>query len=130
MFANMCSDYLAVLGVCMGQNPLDEVVAILVAGNIDEGNSRTVHSTFADAVEIAAQELSSSDLKALFYYFRGVLIHAVLGCESNDMLDGSTSISRSTMLTDVLNAPVAELAMSDDVNVLKHLLNARSLYRR
>jgi hypothetical protein len=43
------------------------------------------------------------------------------------MVDGTAAILRSTMLADVLDAPVAKLAMGDNVNVGKDLLNAGAL---
>lgn len=43
------------------------------------------------------------------------------------MVDGAAAVSRGAMLADVLNAPVAELAMGDNVNVGEDLLNAGAL---
>jgi hypothetical protein len=43
------------------------------------------------------------------------------------VVNGSAAVGRSTVLADVLNAPVAELAVGDDVDVLKNLLNAGAL---
>lgn len=44
------------------------------------------------------------------------------------MVDGTTAIRRSTVLTDMLNAPVAELAMGDDVDVCEDFFDAGSLW--
>lgn len=62
---DVSSNDLAVLRVGMGQDVLDEVVAILVAGDIDQRDAGTVVSTLADAIQIATQELGTSDLEAL-----------------------------------------------------------------
>lgn len=43
------------------------------------------------------------------------------------MVDGTAAVLRSAVLTDVLDAPVAKLAMGDNVNVGKDLLNAGTL---
>jgi len=43
------------------------------------------------------------------------------------MVDGTTAISWSTMFANVLNAPVTELAMSNNVNTGENFLNARAL---
>jgi len=43
------------------------------------------------------------------------------------MVNGSTTISWSTVLANVLNAPIAKLAMGDNVNASKDLLNAGAL---
>lgn len=56
---------LAMLRVGMGQNVLDEVVAILVAGDIDQRDAWTVMSALANAIQIATQELGTSNLEAL-----------------------------------------------------------------
>lgn len=45
------------------------------------------------------------------------------------MIDGTASISRCSMLTDMLDAPVAELTVSDNVNTCKDLINAGTLSR-
>lgn len=44
------------------------------------------------------------------------------------MVDGTAAISWGTVLTDVLNAPVPELAVSDDVDAAKDLLYTWALY--
>ena len=46
---------------------------------------------------------------------------------AKNMLDGATTVSRQTMLTDVLDAPISELAMSNNVDVGKNLFNAGAL---
>jgi hypothetical protein len=43
------------------------------------------------------------------------------------MVDSSAAISWGTVLADVLDAPVAKLAMSNDVDACQDLLNARAL---
>jgi hypothetical protein len=43
------------------------------------------------------------------------------------MVDSATAVSRSAMLADVLDAPVSELAMSNDVDTSKDFFNARAL---
>jgi hypothetical protein len=50
MLADVASDDLSMLRVGVSQNVLNEIVAILVAGNINEWNSRTIKATFADAI--------------------------------------------------------------------------------
>jgi len=43
------------------------------------------------------------------------------------MINSAATISWGTMLADVLNAPIAELTMSNNVDTGKDLLNARAL---
>lgn len=127
MLPDVSGDHLAVLRSCVVQDPLDEVVAVLVAGNIDEWDTSTILATFADSIEVATQEISASNLEALFNHLGRELIRTVLGCVANDMVDGSAAVRRATMLADVLDAPVSKLAMGDDVYVGKNFLDAWAL---
>jgi hypothetical protein len=127
VFANVSSNDLTMLRVALCQDPLDQVVAILVAGNVDQGNARSVDSSLTNAVKVATQEITASDLQTLFNYLGSVLVHAVLGSISDDMINGTTAICWGAVLTDVLDTPITELAMSDNVNVGKNLLDARAL---
>lgn len=115
------------LGIRVGQDVLDQVVAVLVAGDVDQRDARTVRTAFADAVQVAREELRSSDLEALLNDLGRELIHAVLGRVADDVVDGTAAIGGSAMLADVLDAPVAELTMGDDVDVCQDLLNAGTL---
>lgn len=111
----------------MSQNVLNEIVAILVAGNIDEWNSRTIKTTFADAIQVATQKLDATYLQTLLDNFRRKLVHAVFRSISNDMINGTTAISRSTMLTNMLDAPISKLAVSDNINACKYLFDTGTL---
>jgi uncharacterized protein YunC (DUF1805 family) len=44
------------------------------------------------------------------------LIHAVFGAVTKNVVDGAAAISGSTVFADMLNAPVAELAVGNDIN--------------
>lgn len=65
MLTNMSSHDLAVVRVGVRQNVLNEIVAILIASNINQGDARTIDSAFAYTVKISAQELGASYLEAL-----------------------------------------------------------------
>lgn len=45
----------------------------------------------------------------------------------NDMLNGTILVVRSTVLADVLDAPVSELTVGEDVNFGYHLFDGRTL---
>ena len=53
MLPDVAGDDLPMLRVGVCQNVLDEIVAVLVAGNINEWNSRTIKTTFADSIQVA-----------------------------------------------------------------------------
>lgn len=127
MLSNMRGNDLAVLRGGMSQYPLNEIVAILVASNINQRDSGTVYAAFADSVKVSCQEISSADLQALLNYLGSILVHTVLCCVANDVVNCSASVSWRAMLTDVLDAPVSKLAMSNNIDVGEDLLNARTL---
>jgi hypothetical protein len=55
------------------------------------------------------------------------LVHAVLGAEAKDVVNGATSVSGSAMLADVLNAPVAKLTVGDNIDAGQHFVDAGTL---
>jgi len=123
----MTSNNLPVLWVGVGQDVLNQIVSILIAGNVDEWDTWAIISSLANAVEITAEKLNTSNLEAFLNNLRSELVHAVLRGVADDVVDSTSAICWSTMLTDVLNAPVAKLSMSNDVNAGKDLLDAWAL---
>ena len=45
------------------------------------------------------------------------------------MLDGTVLVMWSSVLTDVLDAPIAKLAVGEEINFCKNFLNSRALRR-
>lgn len=130
MLPDVSSDHISVLGIGMGQDVLNEVIAILVAGNVDQRNAWTVETTLADSVKVTAKKLGTSDLEALLDHLGSELIHGVLCSVTNDMVDGTAAVGRGTVFADMLDAPVAKLAVSHDVDVGKDFFNAWALQHR
>lgn len=126
----MSSDHVSVLGIGVGQDVLNEIIAILVAGNVDQWNTRTVKTTLADSVKVAAEKLGASDLEAFLNDLGSELIHGVLRSVPNDMINRTAAVRRGTMFANVLDAPVAKLAVRHDVDVGKDFLNAWALQHR
>lgn len=127
MLPNVGSNNLAVLWGCIVENPLDQVVAVLVACNIDQRNASTISAPFADSVEVAAQELSTANLEALLNYLGGELVGTILGSVPDDMVNGSATVGGAAMFADMLDAPVSKLPVSDYVDVGEYFLDARTL---
>jgi hypothetical protein len=127
VLADVAGDDLPMLRVGVSQNVLNEIVAILVAGDINEWNSRTIKTTFADAIQVTTQKFNATYLQALFDHLRRKLVHAVFRSISNDMISGTTAISWSTMLANMLDAPISKLAVGDNVNAGKYLFDTRTL---
>lgn len=69
MLANMAGDDITVLLIGVDKNVLNEVVAELVARDVDKRHARTFRTSFTHAVEIAIHEGRSSDLQTLFNDF-------------------------------------------------------------
>jgi hypothetical protein len=129
VLANVLGDNLTMLRVGVSENVLDQVVTVLIAGNINQRNAWTVETTFADTIKISAKEVNATNLEAFLNNLGGELVHAVLRGITDDVVNGTAAVSGCTMLADVLDAPVTELAMSDNVNACKNLLNAGALRR-
>jgi uncharacterized protein YunC (DUF1805 family) len=83
---------------------------------VNQWHAGTLRAAFTDTFKIAVKELISANLKALLDDLRSILIHAVLSGEAENMVDRAAAISGSSMLADMLNAPVAELAVRDDID--------------
>ena len=97
---------------------------------VDKGHSRAVRTTFTNPLQVSSQEVSTADFQALLDHLRSELINAVFGCIAQDMFDGPATISWRSMLANVLDAPIAELPVSDDVDVVKNFIDTRALLQR
>lgn len=127
VLADMLSNNLTVLRVGMGQNVLNEVVAILVTCDIDQWNAWSVETSFTDSVKVAPKEINTTNLEAFLNNLGGELIHAIFRSIANDVVNCTASISWGTMFANVLDAPIAELTMSNNINAGKNLFNAGTL---
>jgi hypothetical protein len=127
VLANVGSHNFAMLRVRMSEDILNQIVAVLIAGDVDQWDAWPVYPSFANSVQISIKEFSTTNLETFLDYFGSKLVHTVLGSISNDVVDGAAPICRQTMLTDVLDAPIAELAVRDNVNIRKDFFNTWAL---
>ena len=127
MLTNVASNNLLVLWIGVGEDILNQIVSILVAGDIDEWDTRTVVATLAHALKVATEELNAADLEAFLDHLGSELIHAVFRGITDDMINSTSAISRGAVLADVLNTPVTKLAMGDDIDASQNFLNAWAL---
>lgn len=65
MFANVNGNLLTLVVVSIHQDPLDEIVAVLIASDVDEWNARTVWTRSGDDAEVAIQKFQTANLEAL-----------------------------------------------------------------
>jgi hypothetical protein len=129
VLADVLSNNLTMSWVGMSENVLNEIIAVLITCNVDQWNTRAIEATFANTIKIAAEKFGTANLEALLDYLGSKLIHAVLGCIADNMINCATPISRGAVLANVLDAPVAELAVSNNINAGKDLFDARALNR-
>jgi hypothetical protein len=117
-----------VLWVGMSEDILDEIVAILIASNVYKRDARTVMTTLTDTIKVSSKEVGAPDFQTFLDNLGCELVHTIFRCISDDMIDRTTAVSRSTVFTDMLDAPVAELTVSDNINASEDLFNAWALY--
>ena len=98
------------------------------AHTIDQWDARPIGTTFTDTLEVSLQKFRSSNFEAFFDNLGSELIHAVLGCIAEDMVDSAASISGSAMLADVLDTPVPKLPMGNDVDAVENFVDAWTLF--
>jgi hypothetical protein len=99
----------------------------LTQRTVDKRHARTILAAFADTFQVTVQELVAAKLQALLNDLGRILIHAVLCGKAKDVVNGSASIGRRSVFADMLNAPIAELAVCDDIDAGKNLVDARTL---
>lgn len=127
MFADVLSDDLAVLRIGVSENVLNKVIAVLITRNVDQRNAGAVETTLADTVEVATKKINTANLETFLDDLGSELVHAILGSIADDMVNCPAAISWSTVLANVLDTPVAELTVSNDVDASKHLFNTGAL---
>lgn len=65
MLPNVGRDDLPVLRAGVRQDVLNEIVAVLVTGNVNKRDTRAIDSTLANTIQVAAQEVRPANLQAL-----------------------------------------------------------------
>ena len=147
MLADVGRDKLTVVTAAVGEDILDKVVAKLVSSNCLQVNERstqgrlglgltinqwhagTIGAALTDPLQVAVQELATANLEALLDDLGSILINAVVGGEAKNVVDGSGTISRGAVLANVLDAPIAKLAMGNDVDAREDLVDTGALQR-
>jgi hypothetical protein len=94
---------------------------------VNQRHAGSVRTAFADALQVTIQKLAVSNLEALLDHFGSILIGAVLSSEAKNVVDSTAAVGRSSMFADVLDAPVSELAMGDDIDTGKDFVDTGAL---
>ena len=116
MLADVAGNLLALVVMSVHEDPLDEIVAVLVASDVDERDAWTIWVGGTNDTKVAVKELNTANLEALLNDFGSELVDAVAVGVGEDVVDDATLVWRRAMLTQVLYAPITELAVSNEVN--------------
>ena len=127
VLSNMGSNHLTMLRRSVVKNPLNKVISVLVAGNVNQRNAGAIAASLANSIKISTQELGTTNLETLLHNFGGELVGAILRGIPDDVINGPAAVRGSTVFADVLDAPVPKLTVSHNVDIGKDLFNARTL---
>lgn len=127
VLSDMGSNHLTMLRRSVVKNPLNKVISVLVAGNVNQRNASAVAAPFANSIKISTEKLGTSNLEALLHNLGGELISAILCGIPNDVVDSSAAVRGRSVLAYVLDAPVPKLAVSHNVDIGKDFFDARAL---
>jgi hypothetical protein len=81
----------------------------------------------SDDSEIAVHEFNPTDLEAFLNNLGSKLVNAVIVGIVKNVVDDTAFVRGGTMLAQVLDTPVAELTVSDEVDVCNDFLNGGAL---
>lgn len=122
----MNSNLFSLLLVCVHEDPLNEIVAILITSNVNERDTWSIWMSSGDDIEVTIKKLDATNLETLLDNFRSILVDTVAIGIDQDVIDDPTLVRRGAVLTEMLNTPIAKLAMSDKINVGDNFLNSRA----
>lgn len=117
MLSDMDGNLLSLLLMGIHENPLDEVVSILITSNVNQRNSWSVRVRCGNYVEVSVKELNATNLETFLNNLGSILINAIAVGVDKNVVNDTSFVRRSTMFTQVLDAPVAELTVSNEVDV-------------
>lgn len=98
MFADVDGDLFSLVMMSIHQNPLNQIVAVLVSRDVNEWYTRTIRMSGGDNSEISLQEFNSANLQTFFDNLRGELIYAVAVGIGKNVVNDTTLVRRRTML--------------------------------
>lgn len=127
MFADVYGHLFTLVVMRIHQDPLDEIVAVLVPCNVDEGDARSIWPRGSDDPKISIQEVQSANLEALLDNLGGKLVDAVVIRVRENVVDDTTLVRRRAVFAQVLNTPITKLAVGNKVNVGNDFFDRRAL---
>jgi hypothetical protein len=127
VLADVDGDLLSLVVVGIHQNPLYQIVAVLVTGNINQRNARTIWVCGSDDAKVVLEELNTANLQTFLYNLGGKLIDAVAIGIAKDVVDDSAFVWRGAVLAEMLDTPVSELPVGDEVDVCDDFFDGGAL---
>jgi hypothetical protein len=79
--------------------------------------------------EVTIHEFNTTDLKAFLHNLGSKLVDAVIVGILDNVVDDAALVGWGTVLTQMLDTPVTELTMSDEVDACNDFLNRGSLQK-
>jgi hypothetical protein len=80
-----------------------------------------------DDTEVTIHKFNTTNLEAFLHNLGSKLVDAVIVGILENVVDDTTLVRRGTMLAQVLDTPVAELTVSDEVDACNDFLNGGAL---
>ena len=80
-----------------------------------------------DDCKISLHEFGTANLETLLHNLGSELVDAVAVSIGKNVIDDAALVRRRTMLAQMLNTPVAELAVGNEVNTGNDFFNGRAL---
>jgi len=80
-----------------------------------------------DDSEISIQEFDPTNLETLLDDFGSKLINAVAVRVGKNVIDDSAPVWRRAMFAEMLDAPITELAMSNEIDACDNFFDSRTL---
>ena len=90
---------------------------ISYALTVNQRHPWSICTTGTHSRQVAIQKFRAANLQAFFHDLRGKLIHAEIDGPEKDMLNSTALVMGGTVLANVLNAPISELAVGEHVNL-------------
>lgn len=127
VLSNMGSNHLTMLRRSVVKNPLNKVISVLVAGNVNQRNAGAVAASLANSIKISTEKLGTTNLEALLHNLGGKLVSAILCSISDDVVDGPAAVRGGSVFAYVLDAPVPKLAVSHNIDIGENFFDAGAL---
>ena len=143
---DMVGDLLTLVMVSVHENPLDQVIAILIARDyfalassstrlvsaltVNERNARTFRMGGRDNCKVTVHEFDAANLQTFLHNLGSKLVDAVVVSICENVVDNAALVGWRAMLAQMLDTPVAKLTMGNEVDACDDFLDGWTLKRK